>query len=634
MERPTTIAELRRFLGMVNFYHRFIKNAAAHQSVLQDLTKDCRKKDHRKITWTPETIAAFVKCREVLADATLLAHPSHYAELSIAVDASSTAVGAVLQQKINEAWQPLGFFSKKLTDTQRNYSVYDRELLAAYSAIKHFRTMLEGRPFILFTDHKPLTFAFSRSPNLANFTSPRQQRHLDYISQFTTDIRYIKGVDNSTADLLSRLSTISVPNRIDYEIMANAQQHDSELRHLRNSNTSLILKSFSLPSSATLLWCDISTGQPRPFVPLPFRKDIFDNLHNLSHPGTRATVRLVRQRFVWPGISKDCTKWTQACISCQKSKIVRHTRTPVGRFPLPKSRFSHVHIDIIGPLPPSNGYNYCLTCVDRFTRWPEAIPLPDTKTESVANAFYAGWVARFGVPATITTDQGRQFESALFTALTKFLGSHRIHTTAYHPVANGMVERFHRTLKAALRCHSAHGRWTEVLPTVLLGLRASLGADVDATPADFTYGSTLRLPGEFFFAASDYREDPSTFVFKLKKDMEAVRPKVLQRHGNTPIFVHKSLMNVPSVFLRDDSIHSSLQRPYEGPFRVISRSDKTFVINRNGKYVTVSIDRLKPAFTEAQAKETCVSDVPGIRKRTRFLLPSAQVGVLWCDDRG
>ena len=156
----------------------------------------------------------------------------------------------------------------------------------------------------------------------------------------------------------------------------------------------------------------------------------------------------------------------------------------------------------MGPLPTSKGYTHLLTAVDRFTRWPEAIPLTDTSTETVAHGFLLGWVACFGVPASITSDRGGKFESDVWHRLMKLLGTHHICTTAYHPCANGLVERLHRQLKAALMAHSPQSHWIDTLPLVLLGIHSALKEDIACTSAELVYGTTLRLPGEFFSTVS------------------------------------------------------------------------------------------------------------------------------------
>ncbi len=148
---------------------------------------------------------AFDHAKALLVSAVPLQHPHPHATLSLATDASDTHVGAVLQQKTDGCWLPLAFLSHKLSPTESRYSTFDHELLSAFQAVKHFRFFLEGRPFTLFTDHKPLVAAISKSKT--PFSS-RQQRHLSFLSKFTTNFVHLPGKENIVADVLSRPPTL------------------------------------------------------------------------------------------------------------------------------------------------------------------------------------------------------------------------------------------------------------------------------------------------------------------------------------------------------------------------------------------------------------------------------------------
>ncbi|GFN87763.1 hypothetical protein PoB_001426900 [Plakobranchus ocellatus] len=326
--KPSTVKGLQEFLGMVNFYHRFIPHAA---SLLLPLHCALQKSHSQKgLSWTADMDMAFASCKEALAEATMLNHPKHGTHISLTTDASDQAIGDVLEQYVNGIWQPLAFFSKRLHPPEMRYSTFDRELLALYLAIRHFRFFLEGRPFTAYTDHKPLVGAISK---LSDPWKARQQRHLAFISEYSTDIRHVSGKSNVVADLLN--------------------------------------------------------------------------------------------------------------------------------IPVPSRRLCHLHIDLVGPLPPSEGFTHLLTIIDRTSRWPEVIPLSGTSSTDCAKALIRNWISRFRVPLDITSDRGTQFSSTLWGEIANQLGVQLHRTTAYHPQSNGLVERLHRTLKAALKSRLQGPNWAD-----------------------------------------------------------------------------------------------------------------------------------------------------------------------------
>ncbi|GFR69708.1 transposon Ty3-G Gag-Pol polyprotein [Elysia marginata] len=382
---------------MINFYNRFIRNAAAILKPLYEAQG--KSKPQEPLDWSDVMTEAFSSSKTALVNATMLTHPAHGAPIALTSDASDVAVGAILEQLSNGSWQPLAFFSKQLRPAEKKYSTFDRELLGLYLAVKHFRYFLEGRRFAMFTDHKPLVGAISK---LSDPWTARQQRHLAHISEFSTDIRHISGKANVVADCLSRATINNVVLLllgIDYKAMAETQEHDS-------------------------------------------------SVENGNH---------------WPQLTE--------CLAGQSSKIKSHVRSPIVKIPVPEKRISHIHIDLVGSLPPSEGFTYLLTIIDRSSRWPEAVPITNTSASKCAKALIRHWIARFGVPLDMTSDRGSQFTSALWTEMANQLGIQLHRTSAYHPQSNGLVERFHRTLKAALKTRLKGPNWADELPWVLLGLR-------------------------------------------------------------------------------------------------------------------------------------------------------------------
>jgi hypothetical protein len=590
---PTNLPALQRFLGMLNFYRRLLP-AIAH--VLRPLTDACSSQ--HPFQWTPAMNSAFHTAKSLLASAVPLHHPIHSAVLSLATDASESHVGAVLQQKARGSWQPLAFFSHKLSPTETRYSTFDQELMAAYLAVRHFRFFLEGCLFTLFTDHKPLVTAISKA---GTPFSSRQQRHLSFLSEFTTTFSHLPGSKNVVADALSRpsspfLQCASVstaplnlfPLPLSYSDIAQEQQKCPSIPPLRTLPS---LHISSIPLSPTLsLLGDISTPTFRPLIPLSFRQQIFQHVHSLGHLGIRTTRRLLTSCFLWDGMAQDINLWARQCIPCQTSKVHKHISPPPASIPIPSRRFSHIHVDLVGPLPSSQSHTHIFTIIDQTTRWVEAVPLPSSSARACADALCSTWISRFGVPRTITSDRGSQFVSSLWTNLSSFLNVSHITTTAFHPQSNGILERFHRRLKATLRARCTSPDWVSQLPWVLLSYRASPHDSSNLSPAEAVLGSPLILPAQFPLLPED---DSSQFLSRLHHTLSGSLSST--QSNPVPFDLPPDLLNSSHIFVRSPPAHPPLAPLYKGPFKVLQRLPHSFRLQMGPRTESISMHRLKPA---------------------------------------
>ena len=709
---PTTIKELQRFLGMVGYYRRFIPNAAAHLYHLFESLKGPKSSKPKTLNWTPDCQASFESTKNALADATLLFHPRPEAQLAITTDASNVAIGGVLEQRGPMGWEPLAFYSSKLEPNQQQWPPYDRELLAAFKATRHFKSFVEGHTFTLYTDHQSLV------PSIHKKTDPqtlRQTYQLACIAEFTTDVRYVEGKANLVADALSRPNedlpdisaipslayspdkadfpplgtstsmpgtssttsrtgsaavptasqvdaptTSSIRNAqtesstaasgtqaaprpemnpadpsasaahraasaakseaaasdlnsiiaavgdlgINWEEIASQTPLDPEFRRIRNDQRSgMNFKKIDIGTRQLIV--DISNGLPRPFIPQASRRRIFDVFHGLGHPGVARTRQIICSKVVWPSIRSDVSKWSRECLHCQQAKVTKNVVPPIGDFSVPSRRFEHVNIDLV-TLPVSNGFRYVLTAVDRFTRWPVAVPIVDSTTQSVVDAIAHGWIQQFGVPTTITSDRGAQFQSAIFQQLARIWGIKHVMTAPYHPEANGLVERFHRRLKEALIAlgSEAPHEWFWKLPMAMLSIRTTLKPDIGASPADLVYGEGLAVPGELLPAnpATDAQmlQQRRSALSDMRLEVARLQPTETSAHRTPLVHMPVELKNCTHVFIRRGNITTSLASPYLGPYRVVSRNNQNFRVAIPGRGTeTVAISRVKPAICSA-----------------------------------
>ena len=629
--RPTTVKELQRFLGMVNYYRKWIPQAAHHASPLFDALKSKPK----VLAWSCERQKAFDAVKKALSAKTMLSHPRPNAPLAITSDASNIAVGAVLEQLGPQGWEPLGFFSKRLQENQQEWPPFDRELKAAFEAIRHFRHMVEGQSFTLYTDHQSLV------PALYKKTEPqtaRQTYQLSAIAEFTTDIRYLEGKANVVADALSRPNEVKddeptiepihqdeVPTEkvedlnaviaavdsygIDMVKMARDQALDPDFQRMsREARTGLHFKKVDIGDANIIV--DVSNGPARPYVPQTWRRRIFDIVHGLGHPGVQRTREAVAAKFVWPGMRHEVGRWARECIDCQRAKVTRHIVPNIGEFEVPNKRFSHLHADIVY-MPTSNGFSYLLTVTDRFTRWATAVPLRDISAESVVDALSHGWIASFGIPKAITTDRGSQFNSAVWNQLLELWGIEHHQTTAYHPEANGLVERMHRRLKEALIAlvRDERENWYWKLPCALLSINTTVKPDIGASPAELVYGEGLALPGSVLpsFASNDQNvlQQQQNLLANMRLEVERLQPTATSAHRRPHVHVPEEVDTATHVFVQRGGVQPTLTSPYEGPFGVVGRTEHGMKVNFPGKGTeTVALARIKPAFVSSEQDET------------------------------
>ena len=212
-------------------------------------------------------------------------------------------------------------------------------------------------------------------------------------------------------------------------------------------------------------------------------------------------------------------------------------------------------------------------------------------------AFISSWISRFGVPATLTSDRGAQFTSSVWDGVCRILGNFTSQTTSFHPQSNGMIERFHRSLKSSLRARAADSDWVSHLPLVLLGLRSVPKEDTGFSVSEAVYGSPLAIPGEFLEAP----EIPSSqFISKVEKVIAGFStPPPHHVQHSPPVEVPTALRTAKFVLVREDASKPSLSPLYRGPYLVIERRSKFFRLQIGAKIDSVSLDRLKPVFSDS-----------------------------------
>ena len=257
----------------------------------------------------------------------------------------------------------------------------------------------------------------------------------------------------------------------------------------------------TVPINGVDIVCEVSDpAKPRPLVPERQRRAIVHFVHHLDHPGVKETTRRVAEDYYWPALCQDITKFVQSCHPCQLAKQSRTVDPRVGKIDVPDERFTFIHLDVVGPLPESEGKKYLPSVLDRISKWLECFPMAKATSEECCKAFLE-WTSRYGIPSVAMSDNGNTFVANLYQDIMRTFGIKDIFSPAYHQQANGTVERQHQNLKNSLRAGiikmgQAHkDQWMRALPWTLLGMRNAFRPSLDASSAQMVFGKSLQIPG-------------------------------------------------------------------------------------------------------------------------------------------
>ncbi|CAH8445461.1 unnamed protein product [Dicrocoelium dendriticum] len=632
--QPKTTAELRSFLGLASYYRRFIFNFAAISAPLHRLTEK-----GRKFCWTNECQNAFAELKVHLTTPPILALPDTSPESGAFVldtDASDEAIGAVLSQRTPAGEVVISYASRRLDKRERKYSTTRRELLALVSFLRHFRPYLLGKSFQVRTDHQSLQW-------LKNFREPEGQiaRWQEQLQEYDFTCEYRPGTRHSNADALSRLvrseqvnSAFVTPetdiawaeeqacdpyiaNTYNRQLNGSSKPTGTELRERTTEERSLLGHWKDLRIIDGVLYRVDKSG-PKLITPMTRSLGILQKVHQqLGHSGQLKTEAAVRQRYWWPGIHADVVQFCASCELCATLKPM----VPVPRAPLEPILTSapgqRIGVDIIGPLPITKSGNcFILVMIDYFTKWCEAIPIRCQNASTVASTIVNEWVARYGAPISLHSDQGAAFESHLMQEMCRLLAIKKTRTTPYHPQGNGLVERTNRTIKAILQSfverHQSN-QWDEALPQCMLAYRASVHSTTGYSPAYLTLSREIRLPLELLSPVCPVEAYSLSEYVRITRERVRVAFQSVQEHMNRAQHSQKEYYDRQSrgpEYRKGDRVWLHRPRPpagapgkfhreWQGPYEIVFVRSPTVYVLRNvtdpsADVLTVHYNQLKP----------------------------------------
>ena len=602
---PTNVKEVQSFIGLCNYYRIFIKDFAKIANPLHKLTR----KDV-VFNWESEHQEAFETLKKMFTSAPILRHADCTKPFIVETDASNFAIGAILSQEFDGKTHPIAFLSKSLNSAQKNYPIYDKELLAIITALKEWRHFLEGarHPFTIYTDHKNLTF-----PRKPEMLSQRQIRWNMFLSRFNFELIYRAGKKSGKPDLLSRRADLidksDITNEEKSEIEFNClnitplidSSDDSLCDDIRKElpNDSLYKKvsnyllnkkgpcpcrdinKFFINNKEDYLWY-----RDLMYVPESLRLRTMELHHDslsAGHFGVSKTVDLIKRAFYWPSMYSDVYKFVRSCPICCKSKVPKHK--PYGLLmPLstPARAWSDISVDFIVELPRSRDMTTIMVVVDRLTKMAHFIPLRCLPTSAIAADSFITHVFRLhGFPNSIVSDRGSQFTSDFWKRLCNLLDINHSLSTANHPQTDGQTERVNAILEQYLRCfiNSRQNNWVDLLPFAEFAYNNTLQQSTKQSPFFANYGFHPK-----FNPIIPSVDKPTTVdqrIIEINENMNLLKENLNKAKETYKYYADKRRLEAPSfeigkkVWLLKESTNSGPKKKLSpqmiGPFEIIEK---------------------------------------------------------------
>lgn len=602
--RPKDVSQLRSFLGLCNYFRRFIQGYSTLVAPLTHLTR----KDV-KFTWTDQCEESFEGVKYALTHAPVLILPTFGERFEVICDASLVGIGAVLLQN----GKPIAFESRKLTPAERNYTTGEQELTAVVHAMRTWRCYLEGSECVVITDHNPLTYLKSQQ-NL----SRRQARWLEYLEQ-TFDYRWeYRPGRNNVADPLSRnpldqrqvrlaLLTRSASSRIKQLVGAHTKLGDPiEMTNIRESPPGFdndflnkIIAGYALDpwfknpvNLENLVFKDALWWHHNAIV-VPkvdsLCEDILMECHDAfysGHMGITKTLKQVETRFWWPSLRDDVKKYVNSCDVCQRSKA--STTKIAGLLQpleIPEKKWECVSLDFITGLTPTRqGHDAILVCVDKLSKMAHFIATVTTVTaEETSRLFIDNVFKHHGLPEKLISDRDTRFTSRFWAALCHILGTRQAMSTAFHPQTDGQTERVNRILEDMLRHYVSPTQddWDMYLSLVEFAYNNAWQESIRTTPFMLNYGqhpltplnrgiSRCHVP-----AAKDFAQSMSSILQEAKKHLLAAQNRQksyadTKRRELSFDVGAQVLLSTSNIKLKISGAKKLLPR-WIGPFRIMKR---------------------------------------------------------------